>query len=105
MRINCKVPGPASPIQPVKMDFRYTSYFGGTPPEAYERLIWDCISGDNTLFARWDEVAKSWEIFSSLLQHWAANPPSDFPNYASGSWGPIAAEDMIAKDLRSWRIL
>jgi glucose-6-phosphate 1-dehydrogenase len=105
MRINCKVPGPASPIQPVKMDFRYTSYFGGTPPEAYERLIWDCILGDNTLFARADEVAKSWEFFTPLLEHWANNPPTDFPNYSAGSWGPEAAEEMIAKDNRSWRIL
>lgn len=105
MRINCKVPGPASPIQPVKMDFRYTSYFGGTPPEAYERLIWDCILGDNTLFARADEVAKSWEFFTPLLEYWAKNPPTDFPNYSAGSWGPQAAEEMIAKDNRSWRIL
>jgi len=105
MRINCKVPGPASPIQPVKMDFRYTSYFGGTPPEAYERLIWDCILGDNTLFARSDEVAKSWEFFTPLLEYWAKNPSIDFPNYTSGSWGPQAAEEMIAKDNRSWRIL
>src|SRR5262249_16715656 len=54
LRINCKVPGPSSPIQPVKMDFRYGSYFGLTPPEAYERLICDCIMGDGTLFARGD---------------------------------------------------
>ncbi|HLB59332.1 MAG TPA: glucose-6-phosphate dehydrogenase, partial [Bdellovibrionota bacterium] len=46
MKMNCKVPGPSSPIQPVKMDFRYGSYFGESPPEAYERLIWDCILGD-----------------------------------------------------------
>lgn len=103
MRINCKVPGPASPIQPVKMDFRYTSYFGGTPPEAYERLIWDCILGESTLFARSDEVAKSWEIFSPLLKYWEENPPTDFPNYKSGSWGPEAAEEMMKND--SWRIL
>jgi glucose-6-phosphate 1-dehydrogenase len=105
MRINCKVPGPASPIQPVKMDFRYTSYFGGTPPEAYERLIWDCILGDNTLFARSDEVAKSWQIFTPLLNYWAQNPPANFPNYTAGSWGPQESEEMIAKDRRSWRIL
>ena len=49
LKINCKVPGPAIPIQPVKMDFRYGSYFGISPPEAYERLILDCMAGDNTL--------------------------------------------------------
>lgn len=105
MKINCKVPGPSSPIQPVKMDFRYGSYFGQSPPEAYERLIWDCILGDSTLFARSDEVLQSWKICTPLLQHWAAHPSQDFPNYASGSWGPKKAEEMMAKDGRSWRIL
>ncbi len=105
MKINCKVPGPSSPIQPVKMDFRYTSYFGQSPPEAYERLIWDCIFGDSTLFARADEVEQSWEILTPLLDHWAAHPPKDFPNYPSGSWGPKQADEMIQRDNRSWRIL
>lgn len=105
LKINCKVPGPSSPIQPVKMDFRYGSYFGGSPPEAYERLIWDCIQGDSTLFARADEVEQSWNIYTPLLKYWAANGASNFPNYASGSWGPEAADKMIEQDKRSWRIL
>ena len=105
MKINCKVPGPSSPIQPVKMDFRYGSYFGQSPPEAYERLIWDCILGDSTLFARSDEVAQSWKIYTPLLEYWAAHPPKDFPNYASGSWGPAKADEMMAHDKRAWRIL
>ncbi len=104
MRINCKVPGPSSPIQPVKMDFRYGSYFGQVPPEAYERLIWECILGDSTLFARSDEVASSWQILTPILKHWAKTKAS-FPNYAAGSWGPSAADELLAKDGRSWRIL
>jgi glucose-6-phosphate 1-dehydrogenase len=105
MKINCKVPGPSSPIQPVKMDFRYGSYFGGSPPEAYERLIWDCITGDSTLFARADEVEQSWNILTPLLEYWAKLPSSEFPNYAAGSWGPETADAMIEKEGRSWRIL
>jgi glucose-6-phosphate 1-dehydrogenase len=105
MKINCKVPGPTSPIQPVKMDFRYGSYFGQSPPEAYERLIWDCMLGDSTLFARVDEVEQSWRILTPLLQFWANHPPKNFPNYSSGSWGPKEADEMIAKDNRSWRLL
>jgi glucose-6-phosphate 1-dehydrogenase len=105
MRINCKVPGPSSPIQPVKMDFRYGSYFGQAPPEAYERLIWECILGDSTLFARSDEVSESWSILTPVLDDWAAHPPTDFPNYACGSWGPKEADEMIGKDHRNWRIL
>jgi glucose-6-phosphate 1-dehydrogenase len=104
LKINCKVPGPNSPIQPVKLDFRYGSYFGKTPPEAYERLIWDCILGDSTLFARVDEVATSWAIFTPLLEYWIKKMPQ-FPNYESGSWGPKEAEAMIAKEGRAWRTL
>jgi glucose-6-phosphate 1-dehydrogenase len=104
MKINCKVPGPSSPIQPVKMDFRYGSYFGQAPPEAYERLIWDCIAGDSTLFARSDEVAQSWKILTPLLEYWAEHPPKDLPNYAAGTWGPKQADEMIARDGRAWRL-
>lgn len=104
LKINCKVPGPSSPIQPVKMDFRYGSYFGQSPPEAYERLIWDCMLGDNTLFARSDEVAHSWRILTPVLEYWTSRKMS-FPNYSSGTWGPKEADEMMMKDSRAWRIL
>ncbi len=101
LKINCKVPGPSSPIQPVKMDFRYGAYFGTTPPEAYERLICDCILGDSTLFARQDEVLQSWKIFTPLLEM----GPEPFPNYAAGSWGPSAADQLIEESGRKWRLI
>ncbi|MCH9609925.1 MAG: Glucose-6-phosphate 1-dehydrogenase 2 [Chlamydiales bacterium] len=105
LRINTKVPGPSSPIQPVKMDFRYGSYFGLTPPEAYERLICDCILGDGTLFARGDEVLASWKWITPILERWAEGNPSDFPNYQSGSWGPKAADELLSRDGRAWRLI
>lgn len=105
LRINCKVPGPSSPIQPVKMDFRYGSYFGLTPPEAYERLICDCMLGDGTLFARGDEVLTSWKWITPVLERWQESPPSDFPNYPSGTWGPKAADDLLTRDGRAWRLI
>jgi len=105
LRINCKVPGPSSPIQPVKMDFRYGSYFGLAPPEAYERLILDCVLGDSTLFAREDEVFSSWKLLTPLLDTWTKSACPALPNYQAGSWGPTAAEEMIARDNRKWRIL
>lgn len=105
LKINCKVPGINAPIQPVKMDFRYGSYFGGMPPEAYERLILDCISGDNTLFARADEVLSSWKLFTPVLEHWQENKPEFFPNYASGEWGPDAANKLLERDSREWRLI
>lgn len=105
LRINCKVPGPSSPVQPVKMDFRYGSYFGSTPPEAYERLICDCMAGDSTLFARDDEVIASWKILTPLLEHWQNVKPTDFPNYSAGTWGPQAADKMLQREGREWRVV
>jgi glucose-6-phosphate 1-dehydrogenase len=86
------------------MNFRYGQYFGLAPPEAYERLILDCIIGDNTLFARQDEVFTSWNLFSPVLEAWAKQPPDSFSNYASGSWGPKAAENLLSEG-RKWRLL
>ncbi len=103
LKMNCKVPGPSSPIQPVKMDFLYGTYFGMAPPEAYERLICDCILGDNTLFAREDEVLASWEFVTPILNYWAKQKNLTF--YPSGSWGPKETDEMIAKDGRKWRLL
>jgi len=105
LKINCKVPGPSSPTQPVKMDFRYGSFFGLTPPDAYERLICDCIAGDSTLFARQDEVLHSWAFFTPILNYWAEKTPKEFPNYPCGSWGPPSAEGMLAQDHRKWRLI
>lgn len=104
LKINCKVPGLSESLQPVKMDFRYGSYFGLAPPEAYERLICDCMIGDNTLFARDDEVMASWKFITPILKHWEQNP-IDFPNYAAGTWGPEAAEQLLLKEGRQWRLL
>lgn len=105
MKMNYKVPGLSTVIQPVKMDFLYGTYFGATPPEAYERLICDCMAGDNTLFARADEALASWRLFTPLLNYWAAEPARDFPNYAAGTWGPKAAEKLITDDGRQWRLI
>lgn len=105
LKINCKVPGPTSVIQPVKMDFRYGAFFGIAPPEAYERLICDCMAGDSTLFAREDEVFNSWRIMTPLLDYWKSTKPESFPNYAAGSWGPEEANAMIEKEGRRWRLI
>lgn len=105
LKINCKVPGISGPIQPVKMDFQYSAYFGSTPPEAYERLLLDCMAGDNTLFARFDEVLASWKLFTPILKYWQENKSINFPNYASGTWGPEAADKLLERDGRKWRLI
>lgn len=105
LKMNCKVPGMTLPLQPVKMDFRYQSYFGVEPPEAYERLICDCMSGDSTLFARSDEVMASWRVLSPVIERWEKEPAPHFPNYPAGSWGPKSADELIERDGRKWRLL
>lgn len=105
LKMNCKIPGFSNLIQPVKMDFLYGSYFGATPPEAYERLICDCMAGDNTLFAGIDEVLASWRLLTPLIDHWAKESPTDFPNYMAGTWGPAAGDALLAEDGRKWRLI
>ncbi len=105
LKMNCKVPGMTTPLQPVKMNFRYGEYFGLEPPEAYERLITDCMAGDRTLFARWDEVKASWNLLSPVLDRWNEEKPKDFPNYPAGSWGPEEAARLIESDGRKWCLL
>ena len=105
LKMNCKVPGIAGPIQPVKMDFRYSSYFGASPPEAYERLICDCMAGDSTLFARIDEVMASWKLFTPVIKEWNRTTPENFPNYSSGTWGPAEAETLMEGTGFNWRLL
>ena len=105
LKINCKVPGQSTLIQPVKMDFRYGAFFGASPPEAYERLICDCMAGDSTLFARIDEVIASWQLLNPVLERWKTEEKSDFPNYSAGTWGPKAAEDILVQEEDVWRLL
>ncbi|MEI8365485.1 MAG: glucose-6-phosphate dehydrogenase [Parachlamydiaceae bacterium] len=105
LKMNCKIPGLSSLIQPVKMDFQYGAYFGAKPPEAYERLICDCMSGDNTLFARADESLASWRLFTPVLDYWDKEKQNDFPNYPSGTWGPKGAEALMSRDGRQWRLI
>jgi glucose-6-phosphate 1-dehydrogenase len=105
LNMNCKVPGISTPIQPVKMDFKYGTYFGLTPPEAYERLICDSIFGDSTLFARDDEVLASWSLISPILDHWEKQGLSNLQSYEAGSWGPEKAEELLSRDSRTWRLI
>src|SRR5882762_466908 len=104
LRFGAKLPGQALRIRSVNMDFRYGSSFGVKPPEAYERLLLDCMLGDSTLYARRDMVERGWEIVSPILEAWK-KPALDFPNYEAGSWGPQAAFELIQRDGRDWRKL
>jgi glucose-6-phosphate 1-dehydrogenase len=104
LRFSSKVPGQSNQIRPVTMDFRYNSSFGVESPEAYERLLLDALLGDSTLFTRSDEVEASWSLITPLHEGWEDEPPTDFPNYEAGSWGPKAADDLLGAG-RKWRRL
>ena len=104
LRFSAKAPGPQVDIRSVSMDFQYGSSFLAPTAEAYERLLLDALLGDSTLFARWDEVERGWEIVDGLLSHWAA-APLGAPNYPAGSWGPTGDDALIRRDGREWRRL
>ena len=107
LRFGAKVPGQALKIRSVSMDFLYGSAFLTESPEAYERLLLDCMLGDATLFARVDEVDEAWRFCTAILDGWRERPPDreKLPNYEAGSWGPQEAHAMMARDGRAWRRL
>jgi glucose-6-phosphate 1-dehydrogenase len=99
-----KRPGQTVRMAPVKTSFAYKDWFPPSPNVGYETLIYDCMIGDATLFQRADMVEAGWRIVQPVLDGWAAEKPTDFPNYTAGSTGPRAADDLLAKDAgRSWR--
>ncbi len=91
-----KEPGPGMALDAVPMDFSYGGSFRTRPAEAYERLLHDAMAGDQTLFLRDDAVERSWEIVAPVLEAPGAVHP-----YAAGTWGPSAADELIAP--RAWR--
>jgi glucose-6-phosphate 1-dehydrogenase len=100
--MKAKRPGPAIQLQQVKLDFSYAD-FGDVPPTTgYERLLHDAMIGDPSLFHRADLVEASWRIATPILDVWATLPARDFPNYAAGSWGPAAAQELLGRDGRRW---
>src|SRR5438445_7703076 len=105
LRVSAKVPGQVMRIRSVNMDFSYGSAFLKESPEAYERLLLDCMLGDATLFAREDEDEEAWRICTAILDGWRAHPPteSETPNYEAGTWGPETAHEFIRRDGREWR--
>ncbi|HSK16971.1 MAG TPA: glucose-6-phosphate dehydrogenase [Gaiellaceae bacterium] len=100
--VGAKVPGQGLTIRTVHMDFLYGGSFRMGLPEAYERLILDCLNGDATLFTRADEVEEQWSIVDAMVAPWRRDRPH-FPNYAAGTWGPHAADELLHRTGRSWR--
>jgi glucose-6-phosphate 1-dehydrogenase len=97
-----KRPGAGMNLRPVSMDFNYGSSFGERSPSAYETLLLDAIIGDATLYTRQDMVEASWTVVEPIEKVWRGTDFS-FPNYSAGTWGPKAADDMLARRGHTWR--
>ncbi|MFF3325158.1 glucose-6-phosphate dehydrogenase [Streptomyces sp. NPDC002889] len=101
MRFGSKVPGTSMELRDVTMDFAYGQSFTESSPEAYERLILDVLLGDANLFPRTEEVEESWRILDPIEEFWeSSGRPAQYP---AGTWGPKEADEMLARDGRSWR--
>ncbi len=103
LRFGAKVPGLGIDVRNVTMDFTYGSAFQTDSPDAYETLILDALLGDASLFTRADEVEEAWSIVDPIVEAWAEMPQPEFPSYEAGTWGPEAADDLLAREGRRWR--
>jgi glucose-6-phosphate 1-dehydrogenase len=103
LRFNGKVPGLGLGVRPVRMRFGYGAEFGAYTPEAYERLLLDAIAGDATLFIRRDEVEAAWGITDSIRLGWDGHGLGTDEFYPAGTWGPAAANDLLARTGHVWR--
>jgi glucose-6-phosphate 1-dehydrogenase len=99
--VELKRPGTINDLLPVELDMMYGDVFKAPLRDAYERLLVDALHGDALLFMREDEIDAAWRVVDPLLAYWRTDP-ADFPNYAAGSWGPEAADELIARDGRKW---
>jgi glucose-6-phosphate 1-dehydrogenase len=105
LRFNAKVPGPEMALESVAMDFKYADWFQQAAAVGYETLLYDCFVGDGTLFQRADQVEATWAVVDPILKAWEVKPATDFPNYAAGSNGPDAAQELLKRDGRAWRVI
>ena len=101
-QVRAKVPGPSLATNAVHLDFDYSQFGERAPTTGYEKLLYDCMVGDSTLFHRSDMVEAAWEAAQPILDAWANNPPKEFPNYAAGTWGPEAANELLERDNHKW---
>jgi glucose-6-phosphate 1-dehydrogenase len=103
LRFNGKVPGTSLAVRPVRMHFSYDAEFGAYTPEAYERLLLEAMVGDATLFIRRDEVETAWQIVDRIRNTWQDKPLSNREFYSAGTWGPVAADDLLSQAGHVWR--
>lgn len=102
LHLNAKKAGQSMDATPVKLNFSNKAIDGINTPEAYEKLLFDCMRGDATNFTHWDEVALSWSFVDKISEMWENTKEESFPNYPAGSEGPKAADELLEKDGYFW---
>jgi glucose-6-phosphate 1-dehydrogenase len=100
--IKAKAPGAVIRLEDVRLSFDYRSIGSECAATGYERLLYDALVGDSTLFYRTDMVEAAWRIATPILDVWSSRPARDFPDYPAGSWGPTAADALLRRDGRRW---
>jgi glucose-6-phosphate 1-dehydrogenase len=105
LRLSAKVPGPSIRMDGVAMSFDYRSRFQAAPSTGYETLLYDCMTGDASLFQRADNIEAGWRVVQPVLDAWAGERAGALPAYAPGSSGPAAADALLERDHRRWRAL
>ena len=103
LRCNVKLPGAGFDVRQVGLDFRYADLADTYLPDAYERLLLDCIMGDATLYARADAIESCWEFVQPILTAWREQPGIPLHGYPAGSWGPAAASSLFWRPGYGWR--
>lgn len=106
LHIGVKYPGIGNQLYPVNMNFNYERDFQGKVhfPQPYERLLIDCMKGDQTLFARQDGIEAMWAAVDPIIRRWEETPAPELPNYPAGTWGPEKADSLMSNDGRQWRL-
>jgi glucose-6-phosphate 1-dehydrogenase len=102
VKLNAKKQGTEGGVLPIAMEFCQSCDVGINSPEAYERLLYDCLQGDSTFFTRWDEVSLAWKLVDPIAKLWEEEATDRFPNYSAGSWGPDEARQLLAQDGFHW---
>ncbi len=104
LRFQAKYPGTNMHLRAVDMSFNYEKAFAVRSPDAYETLLWDIMRNDLMLFMRADQIEAAWKLLMPVIDMWSVAPPSNFPNYEAGTWGPQAANWLLAQEGHSWQL-
>ncbi len=102
LKFGMKVPGSGFNVQDVNMDFHYSQLTNTYLPNAYERLLLDCMLGDATLYSRGDAVIAAWNFVDPILKAWKEQPCIKVHGYPSGTWGPETSDNLVEGD-QTWR--